>query len=279
MSSNKSVIQSRPVLVYFVLTFVISWGGVLILGSPYGMPTTSTQFEELYPIVFLPYLLGPLLSSLILISFVDGKAGFQRLWARLIKWRVNFKWYAVAVLLAPLSALGILALLSLISPDYLPAVFRAQDKGSLLLTGIAVGVFGGGLMEEPGWTGFAIPRLRERLSVTKTGLLVGFLWGLWHFLPTYWGSGDASGTLSPGLLLPPLFFYIAVLPAYRLLMVWVFDRTESLLVVVLMHASLTASTLFILAPSVTGRSLFLYYLILAILLWVIAAAVMLRDPT
>jgi hypothetical protein len=33
-----------------------------------------------------------------------------------------------------------------------------------------------------------------------------------------------------------------VLPAYRVLMVWIYDRTESLLVV-LMHSTLSASTL------------------------------------
>ena len=44
--------------------------------------------------------------------------------------------------------------------------------------------------------------------------------------------------------------------AYRVLMVWVYDRTGgSLLVAMLMHTSLTASTLFILMPPVRGVSL------------------------
>jgi hypothetical protein len=61
-------------------------------------------------------------------------------------------------------------------------------------------------------------------------------------------------------------------------MVWVFDRTDSLFVVILMHASLTASTLFVLAPAVVGASLLLYYLILAIVLWITAAAILRRHP-
>lgn len=126
-------------------------------------------------------------------------------------------------------------------------------------------------MEELGWTGFAVPRLRRHYNVFITALIVGLLWGVWHFLPTYWGSGDSSGVLSISLLLPPCFFYIAVLPVYRVLMVWVYDRTESLLIVILMHASFTASTLFVLAPSVEGISLFLYYLVLAALLWLVVA--------
>lgn len=277
MKALRSFIKSRPVPTYFILTFVISWGGVLILGTPHGMPTTSDQFERLYPIVFLPYLLGPAVSGILLITLVDGKAGLRELLSRLLRWQVNARWYAVAILMAPLLTLGILFPLSLTSPAFLPAIFTADDKLPLLMTGVAVGLFGGGLLEEPGWTGFAVPRLRRKHSVFVTGLIVGVLWGVWHFLPTYWGSGDSSGTLSLSLLLPPCFFYIAVLPAYRLLMVWVYERTRSLLVAILMHASLTASTLFVLAPAVEGVRLFLYYLVLAAVLWSIVAAIKLRD--
>lgn len=54
---------------------------------------------------------------------------------------------------------------------------------------------------------------------------------------------------------------------------WVYDRTESLLVGILMHASLTASTLFVLASTVEGAPLFLYYLVLALLLCLMVAAI------
>ena len=273
MTNIKTFIRKRSVLTYFALTFAISWGGVLILGVPHGMPTTSEQFEQLYPIVFLPYLLGPVISSLLLTGLVEGRDSFRDLLSRLSRWRVDARWYAVALLMAPLLAMTILLALSLTSPAFLPDILTADDKLALLLMGIAIGLIGGGLLEEPGWTGFAVPRLRRRYSVLTTGLIVGFVWGVWHFLPTYWGSGDPSGVLSLSLLLPPCFFYASVLPAYRILMVWVHDRTKSLLVAILMHASLTASTLFVLAPSVEGVSLFLYYLILAAVLWGIVAAI------
>lgn len=273
MSTVKAFIKKHAVLTYFTLTFAISWGGMLILGAPHGMPTTSEQFEKLYPIVFLPYLLGPVISSILLTGIVDGKAGFRDLLSRLSRWRVDARWYAVALLTAPLLAMTILLALSLTSPAFLPDILTTDDRLALLSMGIAIGLIGGGLLEEPGWTGFAVPRLRRRYSVLITGLIVGFVWGAWHFLPTYWGSGDSSGALSLALLLPPCFFYASVLPAYRILMVWVYDRTESLLVAILMHASLTANTLFVLAPSVEGISLFLYYLVLAAVLWGIVAVI------
>ena len=86
-----------------------------------------------------------------------------------------------------------------------------------------------------------------------------------------WASGSSSGALSLYLFLPLILF--SFLPAYRVLMVWVYDRTGgSLLVAMLMHASLTASTL-ILQPLATGVPLLTYDLVLAGALWVFVAAV------
>ena len=137
---------------------------------------------------------------------------------------------------------AILLALSLLSPEFLPGIFTTDDKASLLLFGIVAGLMVG-IFEELGWTGFAIPRLRLRYGVLTTGLIVGFLWGAWHFLVNFWASGSPSGALSAGpLAARRLVFSVGILPAYRVLMVWVYDRTGSLLVAMLMHASLTAST-------------------------------------
>ena len=103
-----------------------------------------------------------------------------------------------------------------------------------------------------------------------TGLIVGVLWGVWHFL-VFWEHGSFSGALPLALLLAsPL---LLGLPAYRVLMVWVYDRTGSLLVAMLMHASLTATQL-ILRPLPASGSLPLdLVLAWAAALWVVVAAV------
>ena len=53
-------------------------------------------------------------------------------------------------------------------------------------------------------------------------------------------------------------------------MVWVYDCTKSLLVAMLMHASLTATTL-IFMPQATGASLLSYDIVLAASLWLVIA--------
>jgi membrane protease YdiL (CAAX protease family) len=86
------------------------------------------------------------------------------------------------------------------------------------------------VLEEVGWTGFAVPRLRLRYGMVTTGLIVGVLWGAWHLLQGLWISGTYSGALPLALFVLLNFFSgVAQLTAYRVLMVWVYDRTESLL--------------------------------------------------
>jgi uncharacterized protein len=173
---------------------------------------------------------------------------------------VGARWYAVALFAAPILITAVLLVLSLFSREFLPGILTASDKASLLLFGLAVGL-GAGFFEELGWTGFAVPELRLRCGVLTTGLIVGVLWGAWHFLVVVWGIGTSAGTLPLALFVPLDLF--SFLPVYRVLMVCVYDRTASLLVSVLMHASLTASMLILGPPAVSGLPLLTYLLVLA----------------
>jgi membrane protease YdiL (CAAX protease family) len=139
---------------------------------------------------------------------------------------------------------------------------------------------GGGLLEELGWTGFATPTLlRLRYGVLGTGLIVGVLWGVFHWPVNGWAGVTFSGALSVAISLPLqlLFFTVAGLTAYRVLMVWVYERSgESMLVAMLMHASLTASMI-ILSPVVTGVAYLIYNLVFTTALWVVVGAVALAN--
>ena len=269
MTSIKAFIKRHPVLTYFVLTFVISWGGILMVIGPDGILGTKEVSEGLMLFIYLAIILGPSVAGILLTGLVDGRAGFRELLSRLFRWRVGARWYAVALLVAPLLMVATLLALSLTSSVFLPRIFSSDDKASLLLTGIVMGLVVG-FFEELGWTGFAIPRLRLRYGVLTTGLIVGFLWGAWHF-PLFSGSAGFSGALPPALYLSVLLF--SFLPAYRVLMVWVYDRTGSLLVAMLMHAPLAANQLILNPLSISGVQAVIYDLVFAAVLWVFVAAV------
>ena len=282
MITIKRFVKSHPLLSYYALVFAISWGGILLVVGlgPGGIPATKEQVRTLMPFTLLALFAGPSLAGLVLTGLVHGRVGFRDLLARMRRWRVGARWYAVALLTAPLAVMTTLLAFSLVSPEFLPRLFTSNDKASLLLFGIAAGLIGGGLLEELGWTGFATPTLLRstRHGVLTTGLIVGVLWGAWHFLIAFWASGTSSGALSLAGFLPAVLFYVGSLPAYRVLMVWVYERTgESMLVAMLMHASFSASML-ILQPLrlalVPGLS---WALVLAASLWVFVGAIALAH--
>ena len=273
MTTIKMLIKRHAVLTYYIVVFTISWGGLLILAGPGGVPGTAAQVEALFPFMLLLLFAGPSIAGPLLTMLVDGRVGLRDLWARLLRWQVGMRWYAVALLFAPFLVTAVLLVLSLFSPAYLFGIFNSSNKLSLLLFGIAWGLIGGGFLEELGWTGFAVHMLRRQHSAVTTALVVGILWGVWHILIAFWSSGSLAGDASLAIFVAGfLAFYLGALPAYRVLMVWLYDRTVSLPVAMLMHASLSASTL-ILQPVATGRPYLIWNLVLAVALWVVVATV------
>jgi len=265
VTTIRSSIKTRPVLIYFILAFVISWGAILVSVGPDGLPVSEDQL----PVLIVAMLLGPSLAAIVAAGLTSGRGGIRDLFSRLLRWRVGARWYAVALLTAPLSTAVVLLVLSLFSPAFPTALATADDQVALVMMWIPAGLLVA-FFEELGWTGLAVPRMRTTYGVFATGLLVGLLWGAWHFLVNL--EGDTfSGALPLALLLARLFTW---LPAYRILMVWVYDRTESQLVVTLMHLSLVATT-GIIDPVIGGGNLLIFLLAKAAVFWAIVAAVFL----
>jgi membrane protease YdiL (CAAX protease family) len=206
-----------------------------------------------------------------------GRDGLYNLKSRFLNWRMNIAWYLMAMLAVPVALSAILLVLSSFSDVYTPKIITEGNHLNLVITGILTGLLGGGLFEEVGWTGFAVPELRKKYNITDTGLILGFFWGLWHFLPVWWGSGDINGKTDWILFLPGLFSHYAVLVPFRVILVWLHDRTQSLIPVILMHASLTAFILFVLNISATGLPLFVYNACFSGVLFIAVAIITATD--
>jgi len=124
---------------------------------------------------------------------------------------------------------------------------------------------GGGLGEELGWRGFALPRLQSRFSPVTATVVVGGAWTLWH-LPLVIAS--AQPLTQAGVLLlfiaPMAFVYT-----------WVFNGTGgSVLVPVLLHGTQNGVSAFLersLLPTLASADGWVLLRIL-ILLGVAAAA-------
>ena len=254
--------KRHPVVTYYGLMFAISWGFGLIVLGPDGFVGSKLISRAQLPLVYVAALAGPSIAGLLSVGLMRGRQGMQDLLSRLFRWDVSPGWYAVALLTAPVLTTLTLLALSLVSPNYLPAIMVSGNKMRLLVSGIVVALIVP-VFEELGWTGFAIPQLRQRYSVVATGLIVGLLWGVWHF-PLFAGSVP-----SPLYLAVLLFSW---LPPYRVLMVWVYDHTRSLLVAMLMHVMIVFGSL-VLIPTTPSEVGVTFDLVFAAELWLLVAAV------
>ena len=276
MTHVKVVITRYPVSTYFGLTFAISWGGALwAIGGSGQMSGPSPTSDPRFPYAVMAMLAGPGVTAVLLTGLVHGRAGLRAFLSRLLRWRVGSRWYAVALLTAPLLWFVTLITLSLTSSTFLPRLVTANEKTGLVLVGLAV-ASGAGIFEELGWTGFAIPQVRRRYGVFATGLIVGVWWGAWHLLTNvFWVSRLTAGDVPLSIFVPAsvIGLLIGYLVAFRILMVWVYDYTRSLLLAIVMHASLTASVLILDPSALTGVALLGYSFALAVVVWAAVAAI------
>jgi membrane protease YdiL (CAAX protease family) len=265
-------VRKHPLLAYYILAFAISWGAILVIVGPSGFLTT-TGTSAIFPVVGIASLLGPSIAGLVMTGLVGGRAGFADLLTRLRHWRVGAGWYAIALLTAPLVNAGALLVLSLTSSEYQPALFTSDNRLSLLLLGLTSGLLIA-FCEELGWTGFATPRFLLGHGVFATGLTMGVIWGLWH-LPLFAGNASDAGPVGPILMMAVLLF--AWLPPYRILMVWVYDHTQSLPVVMLMHVLIVVGMYIFNIEGSTPAVRFTSTLAVGLGFWLVVGAVALAS--
>jgi uncharacterized protein len=274
-SSARAFIRRHAVLIFYVLIFTLSWGLILIdaglgpfLGTTdlLGTDAELTSAAEADPSMMAGAPIY-LLVTILVIALAFGRTGLRDLRSRLLRWRVDVRWYAIALLTAPVLSLAILFALSLTSDAYLPGIVTAEDKATLLVTGVVAGLFAG-FFEEIAWTGFATHELSERHGLLATGLIVGLPWGLLH-LPLF--AGADSGTVPQALAVVLSLF--AVLVPYRVLMVWVYSHTQSVLIAMLMHLPITAVPFIFVSAAMVGVPDLVYTLTFSATLWVLVAAV------
>src|SRR5690242_3563711 len=96
----KKNIRKYPAACYFFICFFISWLGAFSLVAP--KLFSGQQIEKFDGLLMFPVMLtGPLLTSLVLIRIIDGKKGTRELWRRVVKFKIDIKWYAAAILIPP----------------------------------------------------------------------------------------------------------------------------------------------------------------------------------
>lgn len=211
MPRFKVWLQRHRLPAFFVLTFAISW-----CSWPLYAAGLMPQFE------FLP--IGPLASALIIIGLAEGRAGYWAWGRRLIRWRVGWIWYAVALLLPAVMAL-LTGFATMVLGAPAPGLAEVSWSGLLVVFAVRlVNPMDGPLGEEPGFRGYALPLLQARWNPLRSAALFGVVVSFWHLPLVLFGQLSVIG-------LPTTF-------AITFLYVWLFNRTGgSVLLTYLFHIS------------------------------------------
>jgi membrane protease YdiL (CAAX protease family) len=196
---------------------------------------------------------------------LDGMPGLRDLFSRMLLRRVGLRWYAAALLIFPTLILGVLwALAGLVSKDFTPG---------FLAFGILAGLLAG-FIEEIGWMGFAFPRMEKRFGTWRATIYLALLHGLWHAMAGYLGESSVFGAY----WLPRFVaMWFVAMTAMRVLLVWIYANTGSLLLAQLTHAS-SSGFLVILGPErLTPAQGTLWFAIYAVVLWIPAAILIVKN--
>ena len=156
----RAFVRRRELVIFFVLSYLIAWSGM-----PFG------SF----------YAFSPLVSAIIVVTIAEGWRGLAQLGRRLIRWRVNWIWYAAAIIL-PLLVHALAIGLNMAAGAPAPSFAQFVPWYTvLLLFGLRMVNFTDGpLGEEPAWRGFAQPRLQSRWSPLASTALLALLITGWH---------------------------------------------------------------------------------------------------
>lgn len=197
------MLSKYQLLIFFLLSYALSW---------WSAPFASGQI--------LPH--GPAVAAIIILGLTSGRVGLRTLWERITHWRVAWYWYlagpALIVLYQVIAAVINVLLGATITK--MPGIPSSSIFLELLLLG--------GLWEEPGWTGYALPKLQEQFSRLPNGkfvaaLVLGAFRAIWH-LPLF-----LSGNI-------PWFDVVIFEVAVQLIIAWLYNRSGgSVLVVMLFH--------------------------------------------
>ena len=230
--------ETKEIIIFSIITIILS---SLICFFSYELANPNLSILTVFT---------PSIVALILTAINSGKEGLSELLVKQTVQKTAAKWFILSVIGIPILAL--LAILTSLSFDLSRFGLRTTQlmPQIILIVFIAIG-------EEYGWRGYLLPRLIKKLNVFYSSILLGLIWGLWHFPAYLIGKGVP-------LELDFLVFLLWIVLG-TLFISWIYYYTRSVLTSILAHISANAAFNYLhILPEFTGSMnifwLFILYL-------------------
>lgn len=203
------------------------------------------------------------LTAFVASSAFSRRKAIRTLMHPIINWRINWVWYAFALLFWPALTFAsnvIAGVVNIPVPEG-PTIPDVPILLAILVTFFWTIFFNGPLAEEPGWRGFALPYLQSRFSPLIASIILGFFWGVYHWSGLLIGyRGDFSWL--------PLFIVTYGEIGLAIMYTWLYNRVggKSLLPFILLHASMNSTNDYL------PRTVLIHYFFLAVIIIVMIIA-------
>jgi len=263
---------------WVLLLFIITGLGALPLILQGLNLSRISQSTPHLPLVMTGMLLtscAPTLAALFVVGLCPGAGGLRSISRQVRIWRVGIVWYGLA-LIGPI--------ILLLAAEVFYAILRGGSPSNWMVLpsfsgpgGLYFVIFGSLFAEEPGWRGFAQPRLQIRYGALRASIVIGVLWSTWHL----WYVITPGGFLIvPGADAAATYMRLT---STAIIYAWMYNSTNgSLIIAMLAHLghNLAAS----LVPTSADGSwrhmtIALSYLVVAIIVVLMTEPRTLRRPS
>ncbi len=217
--------ERKQLLIFFCLAYGIAWLFFLPLGlSRAGLGWIPLNLS--LPVMTVLGTLAPTISALVTLRVTSHRWPRKRPISNPLRW-------VLTLLICPILIGFTFAVL--------PAIWLAKAPVSSLHWSALFSfsffgpstLIGGPLGEEPGWRGFALPRLQKLAGPWQASLLLGILWAGWHlplFLCKSWSSTGVAD-------------FVLIMVELSFLMTFLFNLSRgSLIIAILAHASFNTTS-------------------------------------
>jgi membrane protease YdiL (CAAX protease family) len=258
-----------PILLFFLLTFAISWGWafvVFFLPDVYYLQSYKSIVGVLATMFVGVQAFGPSISALLVTGFYEGKKGLKQYTESLVKFKVKCYWYLLVFLLPIFVYIVPVAVNLLLGNPPNHDYFNTGLWGITFATVIS-NILYAALAEEPGWRGYALPKLNQHFKPIISAVIIGVIWAFWHLLFYIFGSRDWA-------TLPQFVFTVTVISCIYM---WIYLKTKSIPLMVIFHVMHNLSnTVFINYHNPLWGGIVYFAVLIVILLF--DSATLLKNP-
>lgn len=211
--------KRQPLVIFFIAAFALPW---FVWGTSIAQNAGLISWHIPESLAFW---LGLPIATYGTAALTGGWPAVKDLLLRLIRVKVNWLWYVVAIGLPIVMGAVLVGLGILIGS---PAGVGVLVPAGALAGALLLNTWEWLITEETAWRGYALPRMQRKLNPLTASLVLGVVWGLWH-LPLFFIPDSFQSRI-------PFLGFLLSTVATSVIIGWIFNHARgSVLIVALFH--------------------------------------------